>query len=257
MLDKYLYMSTQFPDTNSAYRRETFIAQESNLPRTVFSVEKSTLPDINANFPKLEGRRFTDWLDCLGIRGNVRILEVGGGINQEAAREILERYPTVTYTAIEPRPLSAETAQILTQYPNYEHQPTGISSLVNNPTKRRSYNLVFAHYVAEHLPDPVALVEETSKLLTPNGLLFYNRLPFYDEEFEGFVKATQKQQGTHIAYKKPLSEGSLLKAGIVRGDIAIQIGEAPLSYTYRIGSEITDYSGKTLPTREIFFPKAA
>ncbi len=228
-------------------------AVEDRLPGLFFTKEDSSLAQLNRSFPDFLGRPFEDWVRILAARKGGSILEVGGGPNQVAAREIMARYPGAHFTAIERRPLSDEAAADLSGHlDNFRYHQAGFSE-AGDLLDENAYRLIFAHNVVEHLPNPFYFVEEAhNRYLRLGGLLFVNNIPVYQDVWEKVRDHLEKRE-YRLNWSTTMPESVKAKKGIISVNLAMERA-MPVSFPVREGDRfMTDFYGHPMATREFFY----
>lgn len=228
---------------------------EAGLPETIFTFENSSLAMIDRGFAELDGKSFIQHLADLSKRGNARILEIGGGIHQTAALEILTRFPGISrYVALEKRPISLDADSALHEFASYEHIQRGVSEMT--ALEQESFDVVFAHHVAEHLPNPFVFIEQAHGLLAEDGRFSCNMVPLYDSRLNQVLDVV-KQQEPKMASRKLYPEKELIRQGIIFMDLTIgKSSDRPLTFHGREGDRLTPivtYGARILRTRDIRF----
>jgi len=85
---------------------EALKQKEQKLPDLTFTKENSLLTEINEDLSPIGGKRFSQWLDFFSQNSNgcgFSFLEIGGGVNQVAASQILERFANLNFVEVEKR----------------------------------------------------------------------------------------------------------------------------------------------------------
>jgi hypothetical protein len=85
---------------------EALKQKEKKLAAFTFTQENSPLTKINEDFSSIGGKSFSQWLDFFSKNSNgygFSVLEIGGGVNQVAAKEILDQFSTLHLVEIEKR----------------------------------------------------------------------------------------------------------------------------------------------------------
>ena len=83
---------------------EALRQKEQKLPNLNFTQENSPLTKINEDFSPIGDKSFSQWLDFFSQNSNgygFSVLEIGGGVNQVAASQILERFPNLYLFEVE------------------------------------------------------------------------------------------------------------------------------------------------------------
>ncbi|MDO8657535.1 MAG: class I SAM-dependent methyltransferase [Candidatus Levybacteria bacterium] len=230
------------------------ISTESKLEKgtVIYSVENSSLSTVNAGFPRIEGRSLINWIDLFARGCKVRILELGGGVHQKAAIEILEKYrdsSNIELVGLEPRPLANQAKDKLSKFENYNYVKGEVSKLPNLEIGK--FDIIFAHHVLEQVEtdNPLKSVKQISKLLNPGGVLFCDRALLYKGIAEKLADSLKKQ-GISIEYSYALTESELRKTGIIRTNIAIRVHDNYPEFQVIEGQQIVDFSGRKWPTKE-------
>lgn len=223
-------------------------AIESSLNQITYTYERSTLDQVTSNFPRLEGLNLIDWIKLNPRRK--KILEIGGGKEQAAARELLSRFPEVSLYALEPRLLTDEAKTALEENPAYHLIDQGISRMDQALAGQR-FDIIFAHHVLEHLPNPLEAMGKVCDLIEPGGVFFCNTIPLVMGTPQRLARMLRRR-GAVVEFEDAgfRTESHLLKAGIIRTDFAIKVGY-PFSFPRikEIGPLI-DFHGQRLRVRE-------
>ncbi len=222
---------------------------EESIIGVTYRYEKSSLNELNYDFPMLDGRKFIQWIDCFATGG--RFLEIGGGRDQIAARQIMARFKAITsYIGLEPRALTPEAEADLPK-PNFRW----IRGNVSNMTEilaGESFDVIFAHNVLEHTEFPVVTVKQSYDLLKPGGILFCNKVPMAIEVLRKFI-CLLRQGGVSVADGEDYSESSWLKAGITNASLAIRRREEFSIPAVKAGGYLNTFTGKRLDARNCYF----
>lgn len=215
---------------------------------TEYTYEKSTLGELSKNFPHLEDKGFEQWIAYFDEIEDVRALEFGGGPDQVAARQILERYPHIEqYIGYDARPLSEVGQQVPTRFPSYRFERGGLSSFDAERVKQSPVDIAFAHNVAEHVPHPFQLMQQLYETLAPGGVLFINGIPLYREVAEDVMSAWRRDNN-QIEYQTPIPERDLLKSGVVKLNVAVRKKSDTIFIPSVTDIPLRDFSGRFLPT---------
>lgn len=218
---------------------QQLLAFEEVLPAISFTTEKSPLVIINGNFPSIDGGNFIQHLDNLSVNGG-SVLEIGGGIYQEAAIEILQKFPGLSFSALEKRPIDSKAKDKLKEFQNYRHEEKGLSE-ISNVFEGEEFDIIFAHFVMEHIPDRLSQVVNVLTRLKQGGILFCNRVFLYREDMKGFVNLFKKFEVVSGVSEESTKDGIVdagpkkmvaiydlsvsrehVKQGIVSGNFAIK-----------------------------------
>lgn len=237
------------------YRETVYQPSLADFQHRTFTVEKSGLNQLSYNFPSMQGRSFREWLSHVSRGGQARVIEVGGGVNQTAALEICEQFP-VQFTALEPRDIKRDVLETLSSNSSFVRLQAPVEDL-HEVLNGAEYDIAFAHYVAEHIGNPYGFLVDLSRYVRPGGVLFANRITGYSHTFEDFVEII-REQGAVVTYNLPrVSEGRLMKAGITRADIAIQMTKPLGDVEVSIGDRLRDFSGEILASHGVRFLRRA
>lgn len=163
-------------------------ARLANVER--FGVEGSDISALNNNFVSIEGRNVEEWVEQFE---KADVLEIGGGIGQAVAIELLSSHSNIgTYTSLEPRKLSDESTQRLAEFTQFQRMKAGISQM-EEALEGKKFDVIMAHYVAEHLPNPYVLLQNGLSHLNTGGVLFINRIPILYKAIDRFTETFAKQ----------------------------------------------------------------
>lgn len=102
-------------------------------------------------------------LKKLGVKQNQTLLDIGCGAGEKLA--ILEKRMGLRVRGIEPNPTAAEKARLLFDL----DVTTGTFSSGDFP--ENSFDVVRINHVIEHVPDPVAFLNDIHRVLKPGGVL--------------------------------------------------------------------------------------
>lgn len=196
--------------------------QEARLPNISFTKERSPLNALNLNFPSIGGRDFKGWINHYSQDG--RLVEIGGGVNQTAALEILRDNPGLAlFLAIEPRYLSGSAEESLRTYQNYQWLKSGLSQLPNcRVDGRQDFDIVFANFVAMHLPRPFDILSLGLQTLRPGGILFCSQLPAFRENLNEVVQSIKDQRG-EVVLDYVVTERNVIRQGGIYTNIAVRV----------------------------------
>ena len=227
--------------------------QEASLAERRFSQEDSTLSRIDYDFPPVDNQTFIKVISERFKQTGFSILELGGGISQRVAIEIVSKFPEIRYVGLDKRKLQPDAISRLTESDNYRFVQTGVSELSTLfPTK--DFNIIFAHNVGKHMPNPFYMLELAYPLLKPNGLFYTNHIPLYKNEWQKITLYLNDQYPgmlSAITYQAP---SPLTKAGIIQVSLAIEKVQDELHLPLTIGEKyIEDTEGVFYDTHEIFF----
>ena len=78
--------------------------------------------------------------------------------------------------------MSEETKKKLLGFNRYSFRQVGISE-IQDKFANNSFDLIFAHNVGKHLPNPFYIVELAYPLLKLKGIFFTNDIPIYKSEW--------------------------------------------------------------------------
>lgn len=200
------------------------LEKEKELYGIRYAYENTPLLQVDRHFPRVEGKSFIDHIRFLASHGGVRALELGGGSSQTAALELLQTTSGVTsYVGIDGKPLSEEAKTAMKKFNCYEFMQIGISQMRKALDGRR-FHIAFAHYVAEHLPNPFSMIETAGDFLEEGGLFFCNGVYIDRGILDKVIKAINAQ-GITIEYMVQLPSTN----GVSRVDIGLKIkNKAPV-----------------------------
>lgn len=209
----------------------------------LYTRERSSLAELNGDFPSFQGRNFQQWLEVLDAYG-LRILEVGGGKDQIAAREILSKLKGVrAYVGYDIKPINPTAEEELEQYGVFEFIKGGMTDF-DRKTPVGDFNIVFAHNVAEHLAHPFLLLQEMHDRITRGGILCINGIQVYSEVGRDLVDTWEKE-GYQFSYSTARAD---VKSGIDRLSVTIKRTAKRLIIPPAVGERMVTFSGRVLPT---------
>lgn len=194
--------------------------------------ERSPLYNVNNDFPSLSGKTFIDWVTDFNTKGQLSILEIGGGTHQRVARDILGKYPKSLYVGLERRAILSEIKKELEKYAGYKFIQAGMSRMHRKLADQR-FNIIFAHNLAENLPNPFYVIEQVYDFLRPCGILWMNNILIYGDEWG---KITQDMTSKHIVMNTAIdyTQKELLKVGIVYAHLALQRTEDSIKFPINV-----------------------
>ena len=236
-------------------RNETELhSLESTLLEKTFSQEDSTLGRVDDDFPTIDGHSFVHIIQEGTKSGpDFKLLELGGGISQRVASEIVEAYSGIQYFGLDKRPVKNDVASKLYNYQNFHFVQGGISEL-QKFFNTGEFSVIFAHNVGKHLPNPFYMLELAFPLLKMGGIFYTNHIPMYKEEWEKISKFYQIQFPGTLFSRTDFPPVPLLKAGIVNVSFAFKKTIQELDIPITISDDfIKDIEGETYDTREIFY----
>ena len=139
-----------------------------------------TISEVNKNVEKeLERLRIqTDlgWhkearaLKWFGLRDGMSVLELGSGPGFVTAR-LLDLVPQSVITCLEVDPVMLEQAERYLRYRRGERVQLVPGSIMAMPLPDNTYDVAFARFLFQHLPDPVGAAREVLRVLKPGGKL--------------------------------------------------------------------------------------
>lgn len=225
---------------------------ERQLPFKQFTRERSSLAEIDLDFPSLTGYSFIAWLNRFSSQGGLSILEVGGGPVQRAVREILGRLPESRFVGLDIRPLAPETSQELSKYTGYGFIQAGISKMAQMLDDDK-FRVIFAHNLADHLPNPFYFVESAYDFLTGDGILFINKIPIYQEVAEK-IQSNLERRDVVFSLSMIFPPSELVKANIMYVSLAIKRTTSYLRFPIKISERyLNDIEGTVLATHVVDF----
>lgn len=236
------------------YRTDTSFhdgqVQTGGLGRATYTIETSSLTDLNRDFPQVEGKDFVGWVNYYATGG--RFLEIGGGREQVVARKIISEYPGISsYVALEPRPLSPEAENELGEVPNYRPVQGRIDE-AREDIGGGIFDIAFAHRVFEHTELPVANIQQACNLLSPEGILFCDNVPMTRTTSRRLVELLE-QTAAKVSAREVYPQSSWLKVGIITVSFAIRRGEGFTLPDVKKGEYLNNYYGERLPFRHCYF----
>lgn len=227
-------------------------AKEIVLPQITFTQERSSLSNLNSDFARFENKDFLAYLrDLSGNKEKLSVLEIGGGVEQVAARELLEHFPNLYLTGIEIRQLDQDAESSLQRTGRFTLLSKGFSQAQEDLGERR-FDVIFLHNVLQHLPNPFFVIEQCYRFLDNDGILFVNGILIYEEEWKKIAEFLTLK-GYKFSYNKWSVDSSLLKKGII--SVSLTLRKNPeyddLNLPLQEGDFLSDYEGNSLAVREI------
>lgn len=235
-------------------------AIERNLPSRKFNNTESSLRELDRDFPSIRGKTFQGWLDFFSRRRDARILEIGGGEHQSAARDILVDFEGVSqYVGIDRRTPNLQARYTTDTYPGYEFFNIGITEIdrvMGLILPDAKFDVMFAHDVAQYMPNPFYLIELASRLLGDEGVFFCDRLVAYSNVIESVAQHI-KENGGDIQFRPGLTPFSYTKPDIAIADIAFQSRGISMSLPLReTDDQLRTSEGERLRIRAILVDRA-
>lgn len=225
-------------------RRASFVGR--------YTHEKSDLFDLSSDFPPLQRRNFSDWLRDISYHGDAEVFEFGGGVDQIAARQILRTFPGVSrYTGYEVRAIGNEAAAELANLPQFTSIQGGLAEF--NPSSTGSFDIAFAHLVAEHLPHPFLLVRKLHQVVRPGGVVFVDGIHLYKERAVE-LEALWRERGYNFKFRYGLTDSDMVKSGISRVGVALQKTTNSLLIPILTSERLRNFSGKLNPNHVYQIP---
>jgi hypothetical protein len=121
---------------------EALRQKEKKLLSFTFTQENSSLKKINEDFSPIGGKSLSQWLDFFSQNSNgcgFSVLEIGGGVSQVAASQILERFPNLYLFEVEKREVDDQVRKNLQKTSRYYLFQKGFFEAIEELEK----NLVF------------------------------------------------------------------------------------------------------------------
>jgi 2-polyprenyl-3-methyl-5-hydroxy-6-metoxy-1,4-benzoquinol methylase len=112
------------------------------------------------------------------------VLEIGGGVNQVAASQILERFANLNFVEFEKRKIDDKVRRKLEETSHYHLFKKGFFEAIEELGKNACFSIIFAHNVLNHLPNPFFIIEQSWPFLQDGGIFFANGVLIYQEEWK-------------------------------------------------------------------------
>lgn len=234
---------------------EALRQKEEKLPDLTFTQENSPLTKINEDFSPIGGKSFSQWLDFFSKNSNgygFSVLEIGGGVNQVAASQILERFPNLYLFEVEKREVDYKVRKKLQKTSRYYLFQKGFSEAIEELEKKPCFSIIFAHNVLNHLPNPFFIIEQSWPFLQNGGIFFANGVLIYQEEWEKIVNFLEKN-GFQFSFRYEAVPSFLTKKGIVSVSFTIIKNRKDFDLPLKEGEDLTDFEGRALGPKEFFF----
>ncbi len=230
---------------------------EKQLPELTFTQEQCDLSQLNKDFAPFLEKNFYQWFEKFAKeRRSFQVLEIGGGVDQVAARQLLEKFGNLYLTEVEKRKVKAEVKRDFETSGRCQLYQNGFSEVVD--ILPGGYDIIFLHNVLNNLPNPLFILQRCYSLLANKGILFVNEILIYEEEWEKIEQYLEKR-GYKFSYQKAPVPSAYQKKGIVSLSVTILKDEEhnDFSLPLREGEYLSDFEGKKLPIREIFYDGSA
>jgi len=179
------------------------------------------------------------------------VLEIGGGVSQVAASQILERFPNLYLFEVEKREVDDQVRKKLQKTSRYHLFQKGFSEAIEELGKNACFSIIFAHNVLNHLPNPFFIIEQSWPFLQDGGIFFANEILIYKEEWEKIVNFLEKN-GFQFSFKYEVVSSSLTKKGIVSVSFTIIKNREDFDLPLKEGEDLTDFEGRVLGPKEFF-----
>jgi SAM-dependent methyltransferase len=228
--------------------------REERISNAIFTLEKSRLFDLNSDFARFENNDFLAYLrDLSGNKEKLSVLEIGGGVQQVAARELLNLFPNLYLTGIEMRQLDQEAKSDLQRTGRFTLLSKGFSQ-AQDDLKERRFDVIYLHNVLQHLPSPFFMIEQCYRFLDDDGILFVNGILIYEDEWRKILEFLNRK-GCKFFHKEGSVNSSLLKKGIISVSLSLRKNAEhdDLNLPLEEGDFLSDYEGNRLAVREIRF----
>jgi hypothetical protein len=175
-------------------------------------------------------------------------------VDQVAARQLLEKFGNLFLTEVEKREVRVEVRRNFEASGRCQLYQNGFSEVVDNLPG--GYNIIFLHNVLNHLPNPFFILQRCYSLLANEGILFVNGILIYEEEWEK-IEQYLKERDYKFSYQKAPVSSAYQKKGIVSISVTILKDEKhnDFSLPLREGGYLSDFEGRKLPVREIFYDR--
>lgn len=110
-------------------------------------------------------RRF---LELFGLKDGIAILEAGSGPGF-ITEKLVRAYPQSSITVVEREPFFIQWSSRYWATKNIHHIKTVNADIQNTGMAPESFDLIYARFLLQHLPDPLSAVQECYRLLKPGG----------------------------------------------------------------------------------------
>jgi len=234
---------------------EALKQKEEKLPAFTFTQENSSLKKINEDFSSIGGKNFSQWLDFFSQNSNgygFSVLEIGGGVNQVGASQILEQFPNLNLFEVEKREVDDQVRKNLQKTSRYHLFQKGFSEAIEELGKKPCFAIIFAHNVLNHLPNPFFIIGQSWQFLQNGGIFFANGVLIYQEEWEKIVNFLEKN-GFQFSFGYESVSSFLIKKGIVSVSFTIIKDREDFDLPLKEGEDLTDFEGRVLGPKEFFF----
>lgn len=215
---------------------------------TSYTRETSGIGELCHAFPSFGEKDFFQWLQTFGERGNARILEFGGGVKQQATITTLVAIPGVeSFVGYEIKPINPDARQILVGFPQYTNIQGGLSQFDASLVGGNTFDIAFAHNVAEHLPHPFLLLRKLHACLQNGGLVFVNGINLYRDVAEGLFQYWEEAD-YQFEYKYDVIDRDMKQSNIVRTNVVVQKSSEDIFTPIPTNELLVDYAGVLYPT---------
>ena len=209
---------------------------------------------INEDFSPIGGKSFSQWLDFFSKNINgygFSVLEIGGGVNQVAAKEILDQFSTLHLVEVEKK-IDDQVRRKLEETSRYRLFQKGFSEAIEELEKKPCFSIIFAHNVLNHLPNPFFIIEQSWPFLQDGGIFFANGVLIYQEEWGKIVNFLE-ENGFQFSFRYELVSSFLRKKEIVSVIFTIIKNREDFDLPLKEGEDLTDFEGRVLGPKEFFF----
>ena len=196
-----------------------------------------------------------DYIERFTPMAGMKILDVGcgGGILSEG---MAQAGATVTGIDMGEAPLSVARLHLLESQLEVDYRQVPVEALAEEEPD--SYDIVTCMEMLEHVPDPASTIRACSKLIKPEGHLFFSTINRNLKSYlmaiigaEYILKLLPKGTHEHDKFIKPAEMERWCRQANIAMDDLTGMHYNPLTMTYSLGSNVdVNYFAHARPTHE-------
>lgn len=213
--------------TTKSLKENAMNDQRSYKLETFSATVENEIKRLSAQVDLFWEKELAFYRQC-GLRDGLAIVECGCGPGFFLAR-LAERFPSGTFAGVEIDADLAAMAESKLSALGVRNFQVQHASITNTNLPANTFDFAFARLVLEHLPDPVAAVEELYRILKPGGkvvvidndfelhLVTYPRIPELQDLYAAYCASRENEGGNpKIGRQLPglLREGGFANTGL-------------------------------------------